>query len=114
MIGVLHDLPATLRPGLTAVVRHLAVLDNVSAALQWLVSRGAAPSFDALVADLAAHGQPAQLVARINGLISELPLPTGLPAKLIGNARRIDSREEICRIATQFKNCISRYMTSDR
>jgi hypothetical protein len=111
MVAVLHEIPAALRPGLTGVVRHLAVLDNVSAALQWLVSRGAAPSFDALVADLAAHHQPAQLIARLTVLITELPLPAGLPPKLIGNARRIDSPKEICRIAVQFKNCISRCMT---
>ena len=34
MISVLHDIPATLRPGLTAVVPHLAILDNLSAALR--------------------------------------------------------------------------------
>jgi hypothetical protein len=39
-----------------------------------------------------------------------LPLPATLPPKLIGSARRIDSRKEICRIASQFKNCLSRYM----
>jgi hypothetical protein len=111
MIAVLHEIPAALRPGLTGVVRHLAVLNNVSAALAWLASRGAAPSFDALVADLAAHRQPQQLIARLNALITELPLPAGLPPKLIGNARRIDSHKEICQITVQFKNCISRYMT---
>jgi hypothetical protein len=111
MVAVLHEIPAALRPGLTGVVRHLAVLDNVSAALQWLVSRRAAPSFDALVADLAAHRQPAQLIPRLNALITELPLPAGVPPKSIGKARRIDSRKEICRITVQFKNCISRYMT---
>jgi hypothetical protein len=111
MITVLHDAPLALRPGLTAVVPHLALLDNVSAALAWLAGRGAAPSFDGLVADLAAHRQPAQLVARLNTLIAELPLPETLPPKLIGNAKRIDSRKEICRIAAQFKNCIGRYMT---
>jgi hypothetical protein len=111
MITVLHDAPLTLRPGLTAVVPHLALLDNVSAALAWLAGRGAASSFDSLVADLAAHRQPAQLVARLNDLIAELPLPTGLPDKVIGNAKRIDSRKEICRTAAQFENCIGRYMT---
>ncbi len=110
MITVLYDAPPALRPGLTAVVPHLALLDNVSASLAWLAGRGAAPSFDDLVADLAAHRQPAQLVARLNNLIAELPLPKTLPPKLIGNARRIDSRKEICRIASQFKNCLSRYM----
>jgi hypothetical protein len=33
MIGVLHDIPAVLRPGVTAVVSHLAVLDNLRPAL---------------------------------------------------------------------------------
>jgi hypothetical protein len=49
MITVLHDAPLALRPGLTAVVPHLALLDNVSASLAWLAGRGAAPSFDGLV-----------------------------------------------------------------
>ena len=111
MITVLHEIPATLRPGLTAVVRHLAVLDNVLAALAWFASRGAAPSLDALVVDLTAHRQPAQLIARLNDLIAELPLPSGLPANLIGSARRVDSRAEICRVAARFKNCATRYMT---
>jgi hypothetical protein len=111
MLTVLHDIPAALRPGLTAVVRHLGVLDNVSAALQWLAARGAAAGFDALVADLAAHRQPAQLVGRLNTLIGELPLPATLPPKLIGNANRIDSRKEISRASSQFKNCLTRYMT---
>jgi hypothetical protein len=111
MIAVLADLPPALRPGLSAVVRHLAVLDNVSAALAWLASCGSAPTFNALIADLAARHQPAQLVGRLNELIAELPLPAGLPPKLIGNARRIDSRKEVRQIAAQFKNCIDRYMT---
>jgi hypothetical protein len=71
----------------------------------------AAPTFDALVADLAAHRQPAQLVARLTTLIGELPLPATLPPKLIGNANRIDSRKEICQAASQVKNCVTRYMT---
>jgi hypothetical protein len=29
MIGVLHAIPAVLRPGITAVVSHLAILDNL-------------------------------------------------------------------------------------
>jgi hypothetical protein len=111
MVAVLADMPPALRPGLTAVVRHLAALANVSAALAWLASRGAAPTFDALVADLATHRQPAQLIARLNNLIAELPLPVCLPPKLIGNARRIDSRKEIRQIAGQFSNCVDRYMT---
>ena len=98
-IRVLHEAPARLRSGLAGVVRHLAVLDNVSAALSWLASRRAAPSVDALVADLAACRQPAQLTTRLSNLIAELPLPSTLPPKLIGSARRIDSRKEICRIA---------------
>ena len=111
MVTVLADMPPALRPGLTGVVRHLAVLANVSAALAWLAGRGAALTFDASVADLATHRQPAQLVGRLNNLIAELPLPAGLPPKAIDNARRIDSRKEIRHIAGQFRNCIARCMT---
>jgi hypothetical protein len=51
------------------------------------------------------------LIARLNALIEELPLPAALPPQLVGNARRIDSRKEICRVAAQFKNCVTRHMT---
>jgi hypothetical protein len=76
---------------------------------RWLVWRGAAASFDALVADLTAQAQPGQFVARLKKLISELPLPQTLPPKEIGKARRIDATADICALAKRFKNCLATY-----
>ena len=85
-------------------------LDHFPDCLRWLVWRGAAASFDALVADLAAQAQPGQLVARLKtGL--ELPLPQTLPPAQIGMARRIDATADICSLGKRFKNCLANFVT---
>jgi hypothetical protein len=111
MITVLHEIPAVLRPVMTQVMPHLAVLYGLPAALRWLAARGAAANFDALVADLATQRQPAQLVARLNQLMAELPLTEALPPKMIGKARRIDAAAEISTVAKQFENCVAKYLS---
>jgi hypothetical protein len=111
MITVLHEIPAVLRPVMTTVMPHLAVLYGLPAALRWLAARGAAPNLDALVADLATQRQPAQLVARLNQLMAELPLPETLPPKVVGKARRIDAAAEISTVAKQFENCVAKYLS---
>ena len=55
MIRVLHAVPAALRPTVVGLVRFIDRLDHLPDGLHWLASRGAAASFEALVADLAAH-----------------------------------------------------------
>jgi hypothetical protein len=63
-VRVLHDIPAVLRPVLGELVRcieRIERLDQLPDGLRWLASRGAAASFDALIADLAAHAQPRNL-----------------------------------------------------
>ena len=113
-VRVLYEIPAVLRPVLGELVRfieRIEKLDQLPVGLQWLASRGAAASFDALVADLAAHAQPGQFVARLNKLVSELPLPQTLPRKQIGLARRIDATADICALAKQFKNCLVNFVT---
>ena len=90
MIRVLHAVPAALRPTVVGLVRFIDRLDHLPDGLHWLASRGAAASFEALVADLAACFQPGQFIARLKALISELPLPETLPPDQIGKARRID------------------------
>jgi hypothetical protein len=78
-IRVLRELPAALTPTLTAIVNHVWLLDGLSAGLRRLAARTGAPSFDALVADLAAQRQPAQLIAHIRKLVDTLPVPDRLP-----------------------------------
>jgi hypothetical protein len=59
----------------------------------------------------AAQAQPGQFVARLNKLVSELPLPQTLPSKQIGLARRIDAAADICALAKQFRNCLANFVT---
>ena len=113
-VRVLYEIPAVLRPILGELVRcieRIEKLDQLPVGLRWLASRGAAASFDTLVADLAAQAQPAQFVARLSKLVSELPLPQTLPPKQIGLARRIDATADICALAKQFKNCLANFVT---
>ena len=76
--------------------------------LRILAARGAASSFEALVADLAAIRQPAQFLARISKLVQQLPLPElMMPPASVGAARRLDDIAEICRLAKRWKNCLA-------
>ena len=98
-VRVLYEVPAVLRPVLAELVRFIERIDRLDHfpdGLRWLVWRGAAASFDALIADLAAQAQPGQLVARLKKLVSELPLPPTLPPAQIGMAQRVDATADIC------------------
>jgi hypothetical protein len=108
-LRVLIDLPAALRPTLAGNAPFILLLDGLPAGLRWLAARTGAASFDALVTDLAAQAQPAQLVARMNTLISELPLPASLPPSTVDKATRIDATKAIRALAKQFKNCLASY-----
>jgi hypothetical protein len=113
-VRVLYEIPAVLRPVLGELIRfieRIEKLDQLPVGLRWLASRGAAASFDALIADLAAHAQPGQFVARLNKLVSELPLPQTLSPKQIRLARRIDATADICALAKQFRNCLANFVT---
>jgi hypothetical protein len=112
-VRVLYEIPAVLRPILSELVRcieRIEKLDQLPVGLRWLASRGAAASFDALVADLAAQAQPGQFVARLNKLVSELPLPQTLPSAQIALACRIDATADICALAKRFKNCLENFV----
>lgn len=109
-LRVLREVPAVLRPTLTAIVSYILLLDGFSAGLQWLAARRDDLSFDQLVADLARQSQPTQLIAHLDNLVSQLPLPDKLPAKTIGNSMRIDTAQEICALAKEFKNCLASYI----
>jgi hypothetical protein len=113
VVRVLYEIPTVLRPALAAVIRcitDIEKLDHLPDGLHWLASRGAAASFDALVADLAGQAQPAQFVARLKKLVSKLPLPQTLPPQQIGKARRIDGTADICGLAKRFRNCLEHYV----
>jgi hypothetical protein len=112
MIQVLYEIPVELRPALAGLARFIESferLDHLPNGLRWLTYRGAAESFEALVTDLSAHVQPAQFVARLKTLVSELPLPQTLPPLQIGNARRVDATADIYALAKEFKNCLATY-----
>jgi hypothetical protein len=78
-------------------------------ALRFFVARGAASSFEALVADLATANQPGQLAAKMNDLVEALPLPDSMPPAQVGRARRLDRTAEIRKLARNWKNCLANY-----
>jgi hypothetical protein len=107
-LGLLHSIPAPLRRiAARAADDNLIRPEGFVDGLRFLAARGAAPSFDALVADLAAIRQPAQFVARIGKLVQQLPLPESMPPAMVGRARRLDGVAEICRLAKRWKNCLA-------
>jgi hypothetical protein len=109
-LGLLHSIPAPLRRITATAFNDLnAKPEGFSDGLRLLVACGAAPSFDALIADLAAIRQPLQFLARIRNLVRQLPLPDSLPPLLIGGARHLDDTAEICRLAKRWKNCLADY-----
>ena len=113
-IKVLYEIPAVLRPVLAELVRfieRIERLDHLPDGLRWLVSRGAAASFDALIADLATQAQPGQFVARLTKLVAELPLPQTLPSVQIGkaasdrwNSRHLRAREALQELPRKFSD----------
>lgn len=109
-IEAVYDLPAVLRPIVLTVLRDLEEFSGLGEGLRLLVARGAAPSFEALIADLTQHVQPGQFVARLRQLIEELPLPEAMPPAQIGKARRLDSSKEIQALARNWHNCLARYV----
>jgi len=107
-LGLLHSIPAPLRRITAGAIDDLCVKpEGLVDGLRILAARGAAPSFEALVADLAAIRQPAQFLARISKLVQQLPLPELLPPVSVDAARRLDDIAEICRLAKRWKNCLA-------
>jgi hypothetical protein len=86
-LGLLHSIPAPLRRITAGAIDDLcAKPEGLVNGLRILAARGAAPSFEALVADLAAIRQPAQFLARICKLVQRLPLPELMPPPNVGAA----------------------------
>jgi hypothetical protein len=110
MVEAIAGVPAALRSVAFAVLRQVGRLDGLADGLRLVVARGAALSFEALVADLAQQRQPAQFIARLRHLIAGLPLPDIMPPPLIGEARRLDYSREIQLLAKQWQNCLACYV----
>jgi hypothetical protein len=96
IINTLHGLPPLLRSA--SVINALDPVEleyGFADGLRFLVSRGAAPSFEALVSELASISEEERLCSRIAELVETLPLPTEFPAPQIQKARRVDTPTEI-------------------
>ena len=84
-LALLHGIPGPLRRIAAEAIDGLRVKpEGLGDGLRVLAARGAAPTFEALVADLAAIRQPAQFIARIGKLVQRLPLPTLMPPATVG------------------------------
>src|SRR5271165_4987623 len=110
-IRVLADLPQPLRrPLAMAVPDWRCRLDGLADGLRFLVSRGVAPSFDEVVADLLSVTQYGQLAAKFGDWVDGLPLPGSMPPPIVGHARRLDRSGEVCALAKRWKNCLADYV----
>jgi hypothetical protein len=108
-LKALADTPVTLRPTVFAIdSSHL--LDGLADGLRFLVARGAAPSFEALIADLKSLRQPAQLIARLKRIVETLPFPEPMPPAHVGHARRLDDPNQIRELAKLWRNCLENYL----
>lgn len=107
-LGLLHSIPAPMRCIAAGAIGDLRIKpEGFVDGLRFLAARGVAPSFDALVANLAAIRQPAQFAARIGKLVLQLSLPESMPPVKVEGARRLDGVAEICRLAKRWKNCLA-------
>ena len=108
VIATFHGLPPALRN--ISMFQALHFRDsNFSDGLRFLVSRGAAPSFDTLVFELASISQVHQIYSKIRQLVESLPLPTVFPAAQVAKARRIDQPSEIRSLSKTWDNCLKRF-----
>jgi hypothetical protein len=111
IISTLHGLPPVLRNA--CVVNALDPVEleyGFSDGLRFLVSRGAAPSFEVLVSELAAISDEDRLVSWIGELIERLPLPAEIPPPQIQKARRIDWPTEIRSLSETWNNGLADYI----
>ncbi|MBM3486754.1 MAG: hypothetical protein FJX67_08990 [Alphaproteobacteria bacterium] len=110
-IETLHGLPPAVRtPALLTLTSAPWSCKYLSQGLRMIASRGAAPSFEALIDDLAQYRQPAQLLARLGQLVERIPLPPCYPPEQVGRGRRLDDPEAIRSLAKRWKNCLAAYV----
>jgi hypothetical protein len=111
IISTLHGLPPLLRNA--CVVNALDPVEleyGFADGLHFLVSRGVAPSFQALVSELAAISEEELLISRIGELVERLPLPTEFPPPQIQKARRMDWPTEIRSLSESWNNGLVDYI----
>jgi hypothetical protein len=111
-LQVLAELPPSLRRLPLALSDWAWKLNGFADSLQFLGSRRAGVSFDDLVAELATVTARPQLTAMIRGWVQSLPLPETIPPSSIGNARRLDSSEELSSLARTWRNCLGSYASA--
>jgi len=112
IIKVMFDVPKPLRRLLSPAGPDYFLMEGLTDGLRILAARGAASSFDTLVADLARTTEAAQFLARIREMARTLPLPDFVPPPKIGAANRLDSVAQICRLAKRWKNCMTMHIQS--
>ena len=112
-IKLLYDLPAVLRrPALLALEGWFHGLEGLADGLRFLAMRGVAPTFEALVHELASTSQPEQFVAKLKQMVNRLPLPETMPPAKIGRSRRLDCPDEVESLAKRWRNCLANYVGS--
>jgi hypothetical protein len=111
IISTLHGLPPPLRDACVInLLDPVKLKYGFSDGLRFLVSRGVAPSFEALVSELAAISDEDRLVSRIGKLVETLPLPTEFPPPQVLKARRIDRLTEIRSLEETWNNGLADYV----
>jgi hypothetical protein len=68
-IKLLREIPEPLRPAVFAIHRSSGKMDGLADGLRLLARRGAASSFETLIAELASARQPGQLIAKIKAIV---------------------------------------------
>jgi hypothetical protein len=109
-IRIIDNIPVALRSVVFAMQPWFRGMDSLGDGLRYLVRRGGAQSFDALVANLAHIRQPEQLIGKIKSIVQALPLPEALPPAHVEQARRIDDASELRKLAKQWRNCLETYI----
>jgi hypothetical protein len=111
MIAGLSALPLVLRrPAVFKLFNQLERMDRFMHGLRFLSNR-ANLVFDRFLADLGALDQTDQVIAKIVGLVENLPLPA-LPPPFVGLFQRIDGVAEIRNLAKTWQNCLADYLHS--
>jgi hypothetical protein len=114
VIDLLYKVPAPLRrPALLIAMRHgggFPQLARFAEGLTVLVARGAAPSFDALVAELGLARGPGQFATKLESTIERLRSVEAAPPPRVGTAFRQDSLADVRTIADRFEHYMSDYL----
>jgi hypothetical protein len=109
VIKTIDEIPPGLRSLVFSMQAWFSGIDEIADGLRYLVRCGAAPTFEALVAELAKVRQPEQLVAKLKLIVESLPLPDVLPPSHIAHAKRLDCPADIRALAKRWRNCLADY-----